>query len=168
MEWGGRHAIPRDENFLREGGGGLRLLSSVCLSAGRVEIRAAAIWVHRRNVLEPSSVVQTCGASTILAPSSKTLRLCSRQPHLAPDETLRLDLRIDFTPVTNSRSRGSGNQGRDLELVTGVKSISGGSWEFGDSGIDFTPVTNSRLWVFAIYVRLRNRLYSADQLKVLD
>ena len=31
MERGGRLASPRDENFLREGGGRLRLLSSVCL-----------------------------------------------------------------------------------------------------------------------------------------
>ena len=32
LEWGGRHASPRDENFLREGGGRLRFLSSVRLS----------------------------------------------------------------------------------------------------------------------------------------
>ena len=32
LEWGGRHASPRDEDFLREGGGRLRFLSSVCLS----------------------------------------------------------------------------------------------------------------------------------------
>ena len=31
MEWGGCAASPRDENFLREGGGRLRILSSVCL-----------------------------------------------------------------------------------------------------------------------------------------
>ena len=32
LEWGGRFASPRDENFLREGGGRLRFLSSVCPS----------------------------------------------------------------------------------------------------------------------------------------
>ena len=36
LEWGGRHASPRDENFLREGGGRLRFLSSV---PGRIENR---------------------------------------------------------------------------------------------------------------------------------
>ena len=32
LEWGGCAASPRDENFLREGGGRLRILSSVCVS----------------------------------------------------------------------------------------------------------------------------------------
>ena len=41
LEWGGRLASPRDENFLREGGGRLEILSSV--EDGRIEKHGNAI-----------------------------------------------------------------------------------------------------------------------------
>ena len=66
LEWGGRLASPRDENFLREGGGRLRLLSSVCLSGPDRKSRPGRRRPKhhgKRNVLE-----------TFLGPLAKSLQ----------------------------------------------------------------------------------------------